>query len=795
MKKILLLVLCAVMIVTMAACGDAHTETPETTVAPTEATAASTEAPTEAPTEPEPTAEEIYAQAVEELSGKTSLKMEINSGTKTVVGDQTFVENHVQTMKLQNIGAENLALTLSDSVMMGSYRAKNTETLMDGMLYYTLAPTNGTKTSYATEMTGADYLEDAIPVVLLDASLYESVSFVSDNQIEFSGATALEGWIGSEDAQLIEASGTVELDDEKSIVSSTYTVTYRLGTTMITRNVTTKISDDAGEAITVPAGAENYRKLEGNAAYAPYLIQSAIGYIGQMSMVNSVEEESAVAMATGWSYYQQGKTDVYVAGEKKLAKMEYIYQLADLYSGEYYFDDLITETFDNGAYTYQYNGQEPEKQAVNYNDLMSSLTAANLKTIPGDAYVDSYEVDVYGGTILMEYHLNDKADTKLSTGVAGLMFAEADTLDRLASAYRTDEATGYIGIDMATGVPVAIGLDYTGVHTIEGEEYELIYSSTRTFQVGRDSVYETITGDKLLKEETKEGATPLFYKVTGADGQQMWLLGTIHVGDGRTANLPDEVWKAFDESDALALEFNSTAFTERTETDAAFANQLMELYFYPDGTRTEEHISDPEVYEYALKQLKAVGLANGYTEQLKAATWYQDLSNYNDCWNYSLSGDEGMDSRLEERAREQGKEIREVESGLAQMQMIYGFSDGIQEMLLKGILSFTPVENVDGVNELYELWCSGDEETLIDYLYGEEETDEEMTEEEELLYEEYVKAMETDRNAAMLEVAKGYLESGDVVFYAVGLAHMIAEDGLVNTLREAGYTVEVVPYS
>ena len=193
--------------------------------------------------------------------------------------------------------------------------------------------------------------------------------------------------------------------------------------------------------------------------------------------------------------------------------------------------------------------------------------------------------------------------------------------------------------------------------------------------------------------------------------------------------------------------------------------------------------------------MKAVGLANGYTEQLKAATWYQDLSNYNDRWNYSLSGDEGMDSRVEERAREQGKEIREVESGLAQMQMIYGFSDGIQEMLLKGILSFTPVEDVAGVNELYELWCSGDEETLIDYLYSEEETDEEMTEEEELLYEEYVKAMETDRNAAMLEVAKGYLESGDVVFYAVGLAHMIAEDGLVNTLREAGYTVEVVPYS
>lgn len=46
----------------------------------------------------------------------------------------------------------------------------------------------------------------------------------------------------------------------------------------------------------------------------------------------------------------------------------------------------------------------------------------------------------------------------------------------------------------------------------------------------------------------------------------------------------------------------------------------------------------------------------------------------------------------------------------------------------------------------------------------------------------------------MLETAKEYLESGDVVFYAVGLAHLLAEDGLVNTLREAEYTVESVNY-
>ena len=70
-----------------------------------------------------------------------------------------------------------------------------------------------------------------------------------------------------------------------------------------------------------------------------------------------------------------------------------------------------------------------------------------------------------------------------------------------------------------------------------------------------------------------------------------------------------------------------------------------------------------------------------------------------------------------------------------------------------------------------------------------------MTKQEKALYDEYNREMSTKRNAKMLEVAKGYLESGDVVFYAVGLAHLLAEDGLVNTLREAGYTVELVTYA
>ena len=103
--------------------------------------------------------------------------------------------------------------------------------------------------------------------------------------------------------------------------------------------------------------------------------------------------------------------------------------------------------------------------------------------------------------------------------------------------------------------------------------------------------------------------------------------------------------------------------------------------------------------------------------------------------------------------------------------------------------------------ELYEIWCSGDEEALREAVSSDVDT-QELTPEELAEYEatkhlidEYDKAMIHDRNAGMLKTAIEYLESGKVIFYAVGAAHVMDNtSGLVDALREAGYTVEQVVY-
>ena len=48
------------------------------------------------------------------------------------------------------------------------------------------------------------------------------------------------------------------------------------------------------------------------------------------------------------------------------------------------------------------------------------------------------------------------------------------------------------------------------------------------------------------------------------------------------------------------------------------------------------------------------------------------------------------------------------------------------------------------------------------------------------------------RNARFLEAAEKALKDGGRTLFAIGVYHIIAEDGLVNALTKAGYTVEAL---
>ena len=158
-----------------------------------------------------------------------------------------------------------------------------------------------------------------------------------------------------------------------------------------------------------------------------------------------------------------------------------------------------------------------------------------------------------------------------------------------------------------------------------------------------------------------------------------------------------------------------------------------------------------------------------------------------------LMFEKGVDERLLAIANKEGKEVLSIESIYDRFDMNKKYSDKTQALLLEASLRSTRAAYESEMNELYSMWIEGDENRIREYLKN-ENTPKDMTEEELAAYEEYNRVMMTERDEKMLKKAKEYLESDKTVFFAVGLAHVLGETGLVDALRAEGYTVTLVEY-
>ena len=116
------------------------------------------------------------------------------------------------------------------------------------------------------------------------------------------------------------------------------------------------------------------------------------------------------------------------------------------------------------------------------------------------------------------------------------------------------------------------------------------------------------------------------------------------------------------------------------------------------------------------------------------------------------------------------------------------FSDELQEILLQGTIeSYKDFTEMDELEALISSWAKGDVEGLRELLADETEFE---NDKEKELYEEYNKALTTDRDIGMTEYVEEALDSDEEIFICVGAAHVIGETGIIYQLEQKGYTVE-----
>ena len=279
-----------------------------------------------------------------------------------------------------------------------------------------------------------------------------------------------------------------------------------------------------------------------------------------------------------------------------------------------------------------------------------------------------------------------------------------------------------------------------------------------------------------------DGPTPLLYRVTDDENHVAWVFGSVHVGREEFYPFPDYLYYSYHNAEVLAVEADIVAFQEDLEAQI----KALTNFVYLDGTTIRSHLSG-DLYVKAVEILTENGL---YTSDLDYYCPYFWANTIDSLTRAKIGTDEtlGIDLNLILDAKQNKKTIDEIESVDSQYKMLSGFSDQIQEMLL--ISAIEAYENPEllkeETNKLLDLWATGDEEAFAKYL---ESQDDEMAGAEKKLYEEYNKAMITDRNVSMTQYVEKALESGKKTFVCVGVAHVVGEGGIIDLLEQKGYNI------
>jgi len=208
--------------------------------------------------------------------------------------------------------------------------------------------------------------------------------------------------------------------------------------------------------------------------------------------------------------------------------------------------------------------------------------------------------------------------------------------------------------------------------------------------------------------------------------------------------------------------------------DAGF--KLLAAGTLPPGTTLRDVVS-AETHELVSSRLSEFGLEAGGFENMRPWLLATTLTAF-ELTRAGYSQTAGVDMHFFDRAKSAGKRIVGLETAEFQVGLFAGLDAGQDEAFLRQTLE--ELESViPEVEELMGHWRAGD-----------------VVEVEQLLteaYDEYpvlFRKIVADRNRSWLPQLEEILAGDEDGMAIVGSLHMVGDEGLVELLRRAGYTVE-----
>jgi uncharacterized protein YbaP (TraB family) len=252
-----------------------------------------------------------------------------------------------------------------------------------------------------------------------------------------------------------------------------------------------------------------------------------------------------------------------------------------------------------------------------------------------------------------------------------------------------------------------------------------------------------------------------------------YLLGSIHMLRQDVYPLASVIEETFAASDVLVLEADVFAAPQEE-----LVQSIMAYAAYPPGQTLKSELPEQDYMEL-LGILLEAGIPSDSVQQYQP--WYVSLMvDQVVAGRLGLRPEYGIDAYFRSKASGQ-KEIQELESFEAQLELLAGFSD--QEQVLMMSWAVEDLEHAaEEFDEMLHIWNRGDVQAM------EEQMQKEVREDPR--FEPIWSVMVDERNLTMVDRIVTFMGTNKRHFIIVGAAHLVGPRGLIAVLRQRGYNVQ-----
>ena len=248
-------------------------------------------------------------------------------------------------------------------------------------------------------------------------------------------------------------------------------------------------------------------------------------------------------------------------------------------------------------------------------------------------------------------------------------------------------------------------------------------------------------------------------------------MGSIHYLRKNNYPLNSAILNALDASKRLVLE------VDLNSTSAESAQRItLERAIFRDGATLAQNISE-ETYQLAARRANELCLDMRILNSMKP--WFAALTMVAiKLQRIGMDSKFGVDRYLAERAKGSGKPTGGLETLEFQLSLFDQLSGREQEMMLRQTVEELARLDRD-INDIVKSWLKGDGEQLTTLMLGG------MQE-----YPELYQKILVERNHRWVGEIERLVQQGSGAMVVVGAAHLLGKDGVVEMLKEKGYSVE-----